>query len=150
MKFSHKEKDKAVEYFNDVPWWLTEVVSSEEGVPGGVWGLSSKGEILPAIFIPACVLAICGVISQALFGAWVSVAVVAVMVVIMILWPLYKYKNGRGYEVDKRYDSAGEYITTMKTNGFINTTVLVKKYGPLKLSNHMNSFYRLAEVGEER
>lgn len=158
MKFSREEKNKAEEYFNDVPWWLTEESSEEEGVSGGVWGLESKADIIPAILFASIPVIICGLLAHLFFGTGVGVAVVIVLPLIMVLWPLYKYKNNHKYEVEKNYEvyvphnqrwlGQKEFVTTMKTVRLINTTVLVKKYRPLNLQNHMNSFNRLADVGD--
>ena len=160
MKFSHEEKDKAEEYFNDVPWWLAEESSEEKGMAGGVWGLESKADIIPALLFASIPVIICGLLAHLFFGTGVGVAVVIVLSLIIVLWPLYKYKKSHKYEVEKEYvfvhnyrnpyPDRAEYVTTMKTIRLINTTVLVKKYAPLKLDNHVHSFYRLAEVGEER
>lgn len=160
MKFSREEKDKAEEYFNDVPWWLTEESVEDKAVPGGVWGLSTVGDIFPALLVSSVPVIICGVLAHVFFGVWVAVAVMVAMTLIMILWPLRKFKNSRShmYEVEKRYvyidsfyrspSDRVEYVTTLKTIGVLNTTVLEKKYKPLKLDNHMNSFNRLADVGD--
>lgn len=158
MKFSHEEKNKAEEYFNDVPWWLTEESSEEEGVAGGVWGMESKADIIPAMLISSIPVFICSLLAHVFFGPFVGVAVLIVMPLVMILWPLRKYKKSHRYEVEKYYEPyvdshrrglvQKEFVTTMKTIGLINTTVLVKKYRPLNLHNHMNSFNRLADVGD--
>jgi len=160
MKFSREEKEKAEEYFNDVPWWLTEVSSEEEGVSGGVWGLSSKNEILPALLLGSLPVLAGALIAYLLLGIWAGVVVLIGLPLVMILWPLRKHKGGHKYEVKKEYTFTDnytrpvqdrvEFITTMNTVGLLNTITVVKKYKPLKLHNHMNSFNKLAEVGEER
>lgn len=160
-KFSYKEREKAEEYFNDVPWWFTEVSSEEDSV-GGL-GVPHWVDTTPKLFFVSFLSVFFPALAYFLLGIWAVVAVV----VVGILWKLYTHRKRPKYEVKRVYEhnilrrthnysvytnysrkNHTGIVATMKTVGLFKTTVLVKKYVVLSLSNHVNSFDRLAEAGE--
>lgn len=164
MVFSHKERDKAEEYFNDVPWWFTEVSSEEDSVSGlevPHW-VDSTPKLVLVSFLSTFFLGL----AYFLLGIWAVVAVV----VVGIIWKLCGHRERPKYKVTRVYDrhilrripdyrnhpiypsystkSQTEIVMTMETVGLFKTTVLEKRYKVLSLNNHVNSFNRLAEAGE--
>lgn len=161
MKFSHKEREKAEEYFNDVPWWFTEVSSEEDSVRG--LEIPHWVDSIPKLILVSFLSTFLPGLAYFFLSIWAVVAVV----VVGILWKLYKHRKRPKYEVKRVYDHNVLYgihdypiytsysrqnqagiVTTMKTVGLFRTKILEKRYKVLSLSNHVDSFDRLAEAGE--
>lgn len=158
MKFSHKEREKAEEYFNDVPWWFTEVSSEEDSVRG--LEIPHWVDSIPKLILVSFLSTFLPGLAYFFLSIWAVVAVV----VVGILWKLYKHRKRPRYVVKRVYDHSisrrapiypnysrqnqAGIVTTMETVGLFRTKVLKKRYKVLSLSNHVNSFDRLAEAGE--
>lgn len=141
---STNNKEKALEFFNDVPWWMEEVGSHDDKEKGGFWGLESVGEAVPAIFITLVVIVTASVGVNSLFGLLPAIIVGAVAITLFITIPAVKTRNTSRYMVTHAWENNKRVVMYSEKTLFGEKTV-VKSYATINMRNHVKSFNRLLE-----
>lgn len=141
---STNNKEKALEFFNDVPWWMEEVASHNDSEKGGFWGLESVGEAVPAIFITLVVIVTASFGVNSLFGLLPAIIVGAVTIALFIIIPAAKARNTSRYMVTHTWENDKRVVRYSEKTLFGEKTT-VKSYTTINMRSHVKSFDRLLE-----
>jgi len=143
-------KKKALEAFNDYPWWIQPGQIETRNVSGGLWGLDSKQSLIPAVLI----FLTCGaVLFFAVFGLLgsilLSILAELVFTILFIGLPAIKAFRTPKYTVETEWEyntysgKGGLTLVMTERKIFSNQVTLKVVNKPISMGNHVKTFQHL-------